>query len=123
MWRWDGDGCVWQRVSHTAYPEHIETDRIFRYEPYDPDIDMKMNSVTVRDASANGEAFTHNVDKQKHKYKKEGGLGMGLFDKKICDICGEKIGLLGNRKLDDGNLCKDCAKNYHHGLKTGGTVR
>lgn len=58
MWRWDGDGCVWQRVSHTAYPEHIETDRIFRYEPYDPDIDMKMNSVTVRDASANGEAFT-----------------------------------------------------------------
>ena len=57
MGRWDGDGCVWQRVSHTAYPEHIETDRIFRYEPYDPDIDMKMNSVTVRDASANGEAF------------------------------------------------------------------
>ena len=35
---------------------------------------------------------------------------MGLFDKKICDICGEKIRLLGNRKLDDGNLCKDCAK-------------
>ena len=35
---------------------------------------------------------------------------MGLFDKKICNICGEKIGLLGNRKLDDGNLCKDCAK-------------
>ena len=29
---------------------------------------------------------------------------MGLFDKKYCDICGEKIGLLGNRKLDDGNL-------------------
>ena len=24
---------------------------------------------------------------------------MGLFDKKYCDICGEKIGLLGNRKL------------------------
>ena len=37
---------------------------------------------------------------------------MGLFDKKICDICGEKIGLLGNRKLDDGNLCKDCAKKH-----------
>lgn len=34
---------------------------------------------------------------------------MGLFDKKYCDICGEKIGLLGNRKLSDGNLCKDCA--------------
>ena len=35
---------------------------------------------------------------------------MGLFDKKFCDICGEKIGLLGNRKLEDGNLCKDCAR-------------
>lgn len=35
---------------------------------------------------------------------------MGLFDKKFCDICGDKIGLLGNRKLDDGNMCKDCAK-------------
>lgn len=35
---------------------------------------------------------------------------MGLFDKKYCDICNEKIGLLGNRKLTDGNLCKDCAK-------------
>ena len=35
---------------------------------------------------------------------------MGLFDKKYCDVCGEKIGMLGNRKLDDGNLCKDCAK-------------
>ena len=34
---------------------------------------------------------------------------MGLFDKKYCDVCGEKIGLLGNRKLEDGNLCKDCA--------------
>ena len=34
---------------------------------------------------------------------------MGLFDKKFCDICRSKIGLLGNRKLEDGNLCKDCA--------------
>ena len=34
---------------------------------------------------------------------------MALFEKKFCDICGEKIGLLGNRKLEDGNLCKDCA--------------
>lgn len=34
---------------------------------------------------------------------------MGLFDKKFCDICGERIKLLGNRKLEDGNLCKDCA--------------
>ena len=34
---------------------------------------------------------------------------MGLFDKKFCDLCGQKIGLLGNRKLEDGNMCKDCA--------------
>ena len=34
---------------------------------------------------------------------------MGLFDKKYCSVCGEKIGLFRNRKLDDGNLCKDCA--------------
>jgi hypothetical protein len=33
-----------------------------------------------------------------------------LFEKKICDICGGEIGLLGNRKLEDGNLCKTCAK-------------
>ncbi len=35
---------------------------------------------------------------------------MGLFDKKECDICGGKIGMLGNKKLSDGNMCKDCAK-------------
>ena len=34
---------------------------------------------------------------------------MGLFDKKFCSICGDKIGLLGNRKLEDGNCCKNCA--------------
>lgn len=34
---------------------------------------------------------------------------MGLFDKKYCSICGDKIGLLGNRKLENGNLCKNCA--------------
>jgi len=38
---------------------------------------------------------------------------MGLFDKlftkKICSVCGGEIGLLGNRKLEDGNLCKECA--------------
>ena len=34
---------------------------------------------------------------------------MGLFDKKFCSICGDKIGLLGNRKLEDGNCCKSCA--------------
>ena len=34
---------------------------------------------------------------------------MGLFEKKYCDICGEKIGLLGNRKVEDGNVCSKCA--------------
>lgn len=35
---------------------------------------------------------------------------MGIFKKKECDICGEKIGLLGNKKLEDGNMCKNCEK-------------
>jgi hypothetical protein len=39
----------------------------------------------------------------------DGRFKMGLFDKKFCSVCGGKIGLLGNRKLEDGNLCKDCA--------------
>lgn len=38
------------------------------------------------------------------------GIFGKLFEKKVCDICGEDIGLLGNRKLEDGNLCKKCAK-------------
>ena len=33
-----------------------------------------------------------------------------LFEKKECAICGGEIGLLGNRKLEDGNMCKNCAK-------------
>jgi len=37
------------------------------------------------------------------------GLFGKLFEKKICDICGSEIGLLGNRKLEDGNCCKNCA--------------
>jgi len=32
-----------------------------------------------------------------------------LFEKKECSICGGEIGLLGNRKLEDGNCCKACA--------------
>jgi len=32
-----------------------------------------------------------------------------LFEKKECSICGGEIGLLGNRKLEDGNMCKNCA--------------
>lgn len=37
------------------------------------------------------------------------GLFGKIFEKKICDICGGEIGLLGNRKLEDGNMCKTCA--------------
>ena len=32
-----------------------------------------------------------------------------LFEKKVCSVCGGEIGLLGNRKLSDGNCCKRCA--------------
>ena len=42
---------------------------------------------------------------------------MGLFDmfkKKNCDICGSEIGLLGNKKLEDGNCCKQCAKKLSY---------
>ncbi len=33
-----------------------------------------------------------------------------LIRRSVTSAEGQKIGLLGNRKLDDGNLCKDCAK-------------
>lgn len=34
----------------------------------------------------------------------------GLIKDKTCDLCGGEIGLLGNRKLEDGNCCKTCAR-------------
>lgn len=37
------------------------------------------------------------------------GLFGKLFEKKECSLCGGEIGLLGNRKLEDGNMCKSCA--------------
>ena len=37
------------------------------------------------------------------------GLFGNVFEKKQCSICGKDIGLLGNRKLSDGNMCKNCA--------------
>ncbi len=37
------------------------------------------------------------------------GFFSKLFEKKVCAICGGEIGLLGNRKLEDGNMCKACA--------------
>lgn len=33
---------------------------------------------------------------------------MGLFDKKFCDICGDKVNLLTQKKLSDGQLCSEC---------------
>ena len=42
------------------------------------------------------------------------GLFDKLFSKKECSICGGEIGLLGNRKLEDGNLCKNCAAIVCH---------
>lgn len=33
---------------------------------------------------------------------------MGIFSKKDCSFCGSQSGLLSNRKLADGNICKDC---------------
>ncbi len=35
---------------------------------------------------------------------------MGIFDKKECAICGNKVGLLGARKVEDGTICSDCTK-------------
>lgn len=33
---------------------------------------------------------------------------MGLFEKKFCDICGDKVNMLTQQKLSDGYLCSDC---------------
>ena len=33
---------------------------------------------------------------------------MGLFGKKVCGICGKELGLLGHKKLNDGDICKEC---------------
>ena len=37
------------------------------------------------------------------------GFFKKMFEKKECSLCGGEIGLLGNRKLEDGNCCKVCA--------------
>ncbi len=36
---------------------------------------------------------------------------MGLFDKKSCDMCGNKVNMLTRVKMSDGYLCGDCKKN------------
>ena len=36
---------------------------------------------------------------------------MGLFDvfkKKDCEICGKEVGIFGYKKLEDGEICKEC---------------
>ena len=33
---------------------------------------------------------------------------MGLFEKKFCDICGDKVNMLTKKKLSDGQLCSNC---------------
>lgn len=33
---------------------------------------------------------------------------MGLFEKKYCNICGDKVNMLTQQKLSDGYLCSDC---------------
>ncbi len=33
---------------------------------------------------------------------------MALFEKKFCDICGDKVNALTRQKLSDGYLCSDC---------------
>ena len=45
---------------------------------YNPAIDVEMSSVTVRDASANDKAFTHNVDKQNTTIKRR-RIGYGFI--------------------------------------------
>ncbi len=37
---------------------------------------------------------------------------MGLFSKEECVFCGEKAGMLGRKKMQDGDyICKDCEEN------------
>ena len=51
------------------------------------------------------------------------GLFGKLFEKKVCDICGGDIGLLGNRKLEDGNCCRKVQQNVHRGLMNADKVQ
>lgn len=46
---------------------------------------------------------------------------MGLFDKKICDICGGKVGMLTFSKLEDGNICADCKRSSRR-FSTSGSI-
>ena len=37
---------------------------------------------------------------------------MGLFSKKVCSICGGESGFIMNQRLADGDVCKECRKNF-----------
>lgn len=38
------------------------------------------------------------------------GIFDNLFERKTCDICGGKCGVLGGTKLSNGRLCKECVQ-------------
>ena len=40
------------------------------------------------------------------------GLFDKLFEKKYCDLCGEKLGIFGGTKVKDGRLCKKCVGKF-----------
>lgn len=48
---------------------------------------------------------------------------MALFEKKFCDICGEKVNLLTRLKLNDGFLCSDCKKAQLFFIRMGSEKR
>lgn len=47
----------------------------------------------------------------------------GLFEKKYCDFCGEKLGLFGNTTLaEGGHICKKCASQLSPWWSIGKTT-
>lgn len=47
----------------------------------------------------------------------------GLFEKKFCDFCGEKLGLFGNTTLaEGGHICKKCASQLSPWWSIGKTT-
>ena len=44
---------------------------------------------------------------------------MGLFEKKYCDLCGDKVNALTRQKLSDGYLCSDCKRQDFSSLSSG----
>lgn len=50
------------------------------------------------------------------------GILSGLFEKKFCDFCGEKLGVFGHTTLKDGYICKKCASQISHWWSIGKTT-